>query len=89
MKAKLQWSDACQVISASRAGYVVSRGLHLPIFIDTNLAPSTTTRSYDVTNISGATQLSITEPFYTGRIDPTGPILTGFSDVNSWYTASS
>jgi hypothetical protein len=69
------------------AGYVVSRGLLLPIFVDTNLAPSTTTRSYDVTNVSGATQLSITEPFYTTRIDATGPILTGFSDVNSWYNS--
>ncbi|HVW87491.1 MAG TPA: TonB-dependent receptor, partial [Bryobacteraceae bacterium] len=39
---------------AVSAGYVVSRGLRLPIFVDANLAPSTTTRSYDVTNRSGA-----------------------------------
>jgi hypothetical protein len=26
-------------------------------------------------------------PFYTSRIDPTGPVLTGVSDVNSWYNS--
>src|SRR5205807_1035816 len=69
------------------AGYVVSRGLHLPIFVDSNLAPSTTTRSYDVTSAAGTTQQTITVPFYTSRIDPTGPILTGYSGVNSWYNS--
>src|SRR5581483_8007507 len=34
-------------ISASIA-YVVSRGLHLPIFVDANVAPSTQTRTYDI-----------------------------------------
>jgi len=69
------------------ASYVFSRGLRLPMFIDTNLLPATATRSYDITNTAGATQSTVTEPFYTGRIDPTGPILTGFSDVNSWYNS--
>jgi outer membrane receptor protein involved in Fe transport len=69
------------------ATYMVSRGLHLPIFIDSNLAPSTTTRSYDLTNTAGVTQSTVTEPFYTTRIDPTGSILTGYSVVNSWYNA--
>ena len=36
---------------------------------------------------AGATQSTFTEPFYTTRIDPTGSILTGFSDVNSWYNS--
>jgi hypothetical protein len=68
------------------ATYVFSRALRLPMFIDTNLAPATTTKSYDITNTAGVTQSSITEPFYTARQDlATGPILTGFSDVNSWY----
>jgi hypothetical protein len=67
--------------------YLFSRGLHLPIFIDSNLQPASTTRSYDITNTAGATQSTVTEPFYTTRIDPTGPILTGFSVVNSWYNA--
>jgi hypothetical protein len=69
------------------AAYVFSRGERLPIFIDSNLAPSTTTRSYDITSTSGATQSTATVPFYTARIDPTGPILTGYSDVNSWYNS--
>jgi len=69
------------------AGYVFSRGLRLPIFVDSNLAPSTTTKSYDVTSSSGSTAQTISVPFYTSRIDPTGPILTGFSDVNSWYNS--
>jgi hypothetical protein len=69
------------------AGYIVGRGLRLPIFIDSNLAPSTTTRSFDVTSAAGATQSTLTLPFYTSRIDATGPILTGFSDVNSWYNS--
>jgi hypothetical protein len=69
------------------ASYVVSRGMRLPAFIDQNLAPSTTTRTYDITNVAGGTLRSVTVPFYTTRIDPTGPILTGFSDVNSWYNS--
>jgi hypothetical protein len=67
--------------------YMFSRGLHLPMFIDSNLQPATTTKTYDITNVSGVTQSTVTEPFYTTRIDPTGSILTGFSDVNSWYNA--
>jgi hypothetical protein len=69
------------------AGYIFSRGERLPIFVDSNLAPSTTTRSYDVASSTGATQSTFSVPFYTGRIDPTGPILTGYSDVNSWYNS--
>ena len=69
------------------ASYVVSRGMRLPAFIDQNLAPSTTTRAYDITSPSGSTIRSLTVPFYTSRVDPTGPVLAGFSDVNSWYNS--
>ena len=70
------------------AAYVVSRALHLPIFVDANLAPATKTRSYDVTDRSGATQKTITLPFYSSRIDSgVGDILNGYSDVNSWYNS--
>ncbi|HLX42779.1 MAG TPA: TonB-dependent receptor [Bryobacteraceae bacterium] len=70
------------------AAYVVSRALHLPIYVDANLAPATTTKTYDVTNASGVTQSTITLPFYTTRLNAgTGDILTGFSDVNSWYNS--
>jgi TonB dependent receptor-like, beta-barrel len=68
--------------------YVVSRALRLPMFYDSNIAPATTTRTYDVTNLTGATQSSFTVPFYTTRLNPTtGPVLTGVSDVNSWYNS--
>ncbi len=68
--------------------YVMSRALRLPMFYDSNIAPSTTTRSYDVTDLTGATQSTFSVPFYTSRLNPsTGPILTGVSDVNSWYNS--
>ena len=74
-------------LSASVA-YVVSRGLHLPIFVDANLAPSTTTKTYDILNASGATAQTYTVPFYTSRINTnTGGIFVGSSDVNSWYNS--
>src|ERR1039457_5636384 len=67
--------------------YVVSRGLHLPIFVDANLAPSTTTKSYDILN-NGQTAQTYAVPFYTSRIDTaTGDIFVGYSDVNSWYNS--
>jgi len=69
------------------ASYVVSRGMRLPAFIDQNIAPSTTTRTYDITSLTGTTIRSLTVPFYTTRIDHTGPVLTAFSDVNSWYNS--
>jgi hypothetical protein len=72
------------------AAYVFSRGLRLPIFIDSNIAPTTLTRTYDVTNVTGVTQSTVTVPYYPagGRIDTsTGPVLTGYSDVNSWYNS--
>ncbi|HWD00364.1 MAG TPA: TonB-dependent receptor [Candidatus Sulfopaludibacter sp.] len=74
-------------ISGSVA-YVVSRGLHLPIFIDANLAPATATKSYDVLNSTNGTALTYTVPFYTSRIDTnTGIINVAISDVNSWYNS--
>ncbi len=68
------------------AEYVFSRGLHLPAFIDANLSPSTATKNYDVL-ASGSTAQTVSYPFYTSRIDPTGVILVGYSDVNSWYNS--
>src|SRR5258708_20714158 len=57
------------------------------MFVDGKLASATETRSYDIASTAGATQSTLTEPFYTTRIDPTGSILAGFSDVNSWYNS--
>ncbi len=74
--------------STLTVSYVGNRAMRLPIFIDTNIAPATTKRSYDVIDAQGVTQSTITVPFYTARQTPdTGSILTGFSGVNSWYHA--
>jgi len=74
-------------ISAS-ASYVVSRGLHLPIFLDTNLAPTASTISYDILGASGSTAQTYTSPYYTSRINTnTGEVFAGFSVVNSWYNS--
>jgi TonB dependent receptor len=71
-------------------GYLFSRGLHLPVFVDGNLGPTTGTHTYDILNASGGIAGTDTEPFYTAanRINPTtGIILVGESVINSWYNA--
>lgn len=69
-------------------GWVANRGMRLPIFIDTNIAPATTTKTYDVTNATGVTQKSVTVPFYTARQTAAdGSLLAGFSVVNTWYNS--
>jgi hypothetical protein len=70
------------------AAYVFSRALHLPIFVDANLAPATASKTYDVVNSSGSTVSTLTEPFYSTRLNSgVGDILNGYSDVNSWYNS--
>jgi len=74
-------------LSASVA-YVVTRGERLPIFVDANLAPSTTTKTYDILNAAGSTVQTYTVPWYSSRIDTnTGGIFVGYTDVNSWYNS--
>ena len=72
--------------SSFSASYIFSRGLHLPVFMDANIAPTTQTRTYDVLTASGALANQVTVPWYTQRINPqTGVILNGYSILNSWY----
>jgi hypothetical protein len=69
-------------------GYLFSRGLHLPVFIDENVAPTTATHTYDILTASNTVARSITVPWYTARLNPTtGVILNGYSIANSWYNA--
>lgn len=69
-------------------GWVANRGMRLPTFIDTNLAPASTTKTYDVVNSSGATQSTVTVPFYTARATTAdAQVLTGFSVINSRYNS--
>lgn len=73
---------------ALSTGWLFSRGLHLPVFVDENIAPATTTHTYDVLNASGGVAQTITLPFYTTRLNPqTGAILNGYSIANSMYNA--
>jgi len=75
------------------ASYILTRGVHLPVYYDTNIAPTTLTKSYDVlagSTGTPATTLTSTVPFFTTRLNPatgpvTGPILAAFSVANSWY----
>jgi hypothetical protein len=70
-------------------GYVGSRSLRLPVFMDANLVGQTPhgLRSFNITNPDGSTKL-VTVPYYlaTDRIDLTlTSINAGFSVANSWY----
>jgi hypothetical protein len=71
--------------SSISASYLMSRGLRLPSFTDANLAPTSATKTYDITDSTGATVSTVTVPFYTTRASATGIILNGASVVNSWY----
>ncbi|SEC22249.1 TonB-dependent receptor [Terriglobus roseus] len=66
--------------------YVGTRGMRLPIFVDTNVDPaSAAVRTYTYIAPGGATTV-IPVTTYTRRLyNTTGSMLTGFSDVNSWY----
>lgn len=67
-------------------GYVGNRGLRLPIFVDTNVDPNSAVTSTPYTLINGAVRQSIPLPIYKARLyNTSGAVLTGFSDVNSWY----
>jgi hypothetical protein len=80
------------------ATYLMTRGLRLPTSYDSNVAPTSVTRTYDVLDSSGATALATTVPWYgpaipaagvpagSGRLDTgTGLILNQASVINSWY----
>lgn len=67
-------------------GYVGNRGMRLPRFVDTNIQPATTTKSYDIVDSAGNTLRTITVPWYTSRVTTaTASLLAGFSDMNTWY----
>jgi hypothetical protein len=71
-------------------GYVGTRALHLPVFIDANLVgqkPSGV-RSYNIQNAAGAITSVYTTPYYlpADRANTSlGSLNTGFSAANSWY----
>jgi hypothetical protein len=72
-------------------GYVGTRALRLPVFLDANLVGQTPhgVRSFNITQPDGSKKLA-TVPYYlaTDRIDPTlTSINAGFSVANSWYNS--
>jgi hypothetical protein len=70
------------------ARYMTARGTHLPFTRDSNLAPATVTRLYNVLDASGAVERTISVPFYNTRLDPSfGPLLMYETGVSSWYHA--
>jgi hypothetical protein len=72
--------------SALTVGYVGNRAMRLPIFVDVNLKPATTTKTYDVVDAAHNTLSTVTLPWYTQRATyADANILAGFSVVNSWY----
>ena len=73
-------------------GYVGSRALHLPVFVDANLVGQTAhgLRTYNILNASGAVTSTFTVPFYlpSDRANTSlGSLNTGFSAANSWYNS--
>jgi hypothetical protein len=73
-------------------GYVGTRGMRLPIFVDANLRGQTPhgARTYNVVDSSGNLQRQITVPVYliSDRIVPTlQSYNTGFSVANTWYNS--
>lgn len=77
----LPWNT---VVSAS---YLLSQGRHLPNFIDENIAPSTTTKTYSFVGGPLAGQ-TYTTPFFTTRLNPAYAQITHIvSNVDSNYNA--
>ncbi len=67
--------------------YVGTRGMRLPIYVDTNVNPAVVTNRTYQANTSGGT-FNFAFPYYSQRLyTSTSSVLTGFSDVNSWYNA--
>jgi hypothetical protein len=73
-------------------GYVGTRGMRLPVFIDANLLGQTPhgVRTYNVQDINNTVTKQLTVPVYlpTDRINPNiATYNTGFSKANTWYNS--
>jgi len=73
-------------------GYVGTRALRLPVFLDSNLVGQTPhgTRSYNVVDTSGNLINQLTVPVYLQsdrRSSAITSINTGFSAANTWYNS--
>jgi Carboxypeptidase regulatory-like domain len=73
-------------------GYVGTRAMRLPVFLDANLIGQTPTgvATYDVLNASGGIQQVLTVPVYRQQDRRNANITsinTGFSVANTWYNS--
>jgi hypothetical protein len=73
-------------------GYVATRALRLPVFLDSNLVGQTPhgTRTYNVIDTSGNVIKQLTVPVYIQsdrRSSAITSINTGFSAANTWYNS--
>jgi hypothetical protein len=73
-------------------GYVGTRGMRLPVFLDANLIGQTPhgVRSYNVIDSTGALQKQLTVPVYLAgdrRNTSLSSFNTGFSVANTWYNS--
>jgi outer membrane receptor protein involved in Fe transport len=73
-------------------GWVATRGLRLPVFLDSNLIGQTPhgIRTYDVLNASNQVTQTLTVPVYLQsdrRISTITSLNTGFSVANTWYNS--
>jgi hypothetical protein len=73
-------------------GYVGTRGMRLPVFLDANLIGQTPhgLRSYNVIDGTGALQRQLTVPVYLAsdrRNTSLSSFNTGFSVANTWYNS--
>ena len=73
-------------------GYVGTRALRLPVFVDGNLVGQTPhgSRTYNIVNSSNAVIKQLTVPVYlvSDRINPSlQSFNTGFSVANTWYNS--
>jgi hypothetical protein len=67
-------------------GYVGTRGMRLPVAVDTNVDPTSVVTNDPYTFIQNGVTQQIFVPIYTKRLSSnTGSVLTDISDVNSWY----
>ena len=67
-------------------GYVGTRGMRLPVAVDTNVDPTSAVTNDPYTYINNGVTQQIFVPIYTRRLsNNTGSVLTDISDVNSWY----
>jgi len=71
-------------------GYVGNRALRLPVYIDTNVDPTsaTTAHTYQYTNPATGTVSNVNQLIYTNKLYTNQTyLLTGFSAIDSWYNS--